>query len=322
MKNFTESVKVSATWLTGLLALSYTLSLFAGFYYLFDLFSHFAFQYAVGGLLLGTALLYCKSWKYATLALAIFFLNSFEIYGKTDLVINDQAEKPAFTIVQYNRRYMLDDHSSFTAWINENKSNFDMLVLLEARSSHVKAAESLKKIFPYQIHEPRQNAFGMVLMSKYPFIKIRPIPLKRYVLDNFAINVVVELPDGNDISVYAVHPPPPTSKNLLLQRNSDMFTTAEYIKNDNASAVIMTGDWNITPYSPHFSALIDKSGLKYQITSLLPVSTWPSHFLVPLFQIPIDHVLFKGNLQLIEKKRGPAMNSDHYPVIATFASSR
>ena len=84
----------------------------------------------------------------------------------------------------------------------------------------------------------------------------------------------------------------------------------------------MAGDWNITPYSPYFDELKKRSGLKYEITTIFPAHTWPSPFILPLFQIPIDHILYKGDLQLISKERGPAMGSDHYPLIATFGFSR
>ncbi len=316
---FRKQLEENALWLLGLLAISYTLSLFANFSFIFDLFSHFVFQYAIGGFLIGIALLYCRNLRFAFLAFAICFLCIAEIYVKTDWVSNDQAQSTDFSIASYNRRYNLENHAPFIDWVREN--NFDVIVLLEARASHVKASKDLKEKYPYQIHEPRKDAFGMIVMSKHPFANTRKIPLKRYAFYNFAVNVVLQLPDGKDVSIYAVHPPPPTSADLIAQRNNDMYATANAISSDKASAIIMAGDWNITPYSPYFAKLLELSGLKYEISSPFPPATWPSHFLIPLFQIPIDHVLSKGNIHLIEKKRGPAMGSDHYPVVARFAVS-
>ncbi len=57
--------------------------------------------------------------------------------------------------------------------------------------------------------------------------------------------------------------------------------------------------------------------------SILSSPTWATQFYEYIFydyifQIPIDHILHKGDLKLVDKHRGSAMGSDHYPLIAIF----
>jgi endonuclease/exonuclease/phosphatase (EEP) superfamily protein YafD len=191
------------------------------------------------------------------------------------------------------------------------------VIFQEAQDGLMKDIETIRDIYPYGINEPRTNAFGTIVLSKFPVKDARTLQTEKFAFDNIIINFVFEM-KGQDISVYTLHPPPPTSNLLLKQRTNDLALASDFIEQDKNENIIMTGDWNLSPYSPYFADVLQSTGIKYQYTSLLPFTTWPSQFQLPFLQIPIDHILSKGNLQLTDKHRGPAMGSDHYPIVASF----
>ena len=139
-------------------------------------------------------------------------------------------------------------------------------------------------------------------------------------MKNFYLKFIIH-PYGysEPIAIYALHAVPPLGEKASQQRNDEIKAVENAIENDTHSNVIMIGDWNITPFSPYFTDLLSNTGLKNAHSNMYTAPTWPSQFQLQIYQIPIDHILHKGELALIEKKRGPAMGSDHYPVIATYA---
>ncbi|MEZ5815072.1 MAG: endonuclease/exonuclease/phosphatase family protein [Alphaproteobacteria bacterium] len=302
-----------------ILAISVFLSLFAENSWVTDLFTHFQFQYVAGGIILGIWFGALKKWPPMFLALFLCLFSSYKIYASFEFVSQNSATNAAFKIMHYNRKYEITDHKNLVRFLSEEKP--DVVVLQEATKSHSDAAKILIKTYPYQIHEPRVNAFGMVVLSKYPFKEYRVKNFERIALDNIQMRFVFEPQEGHEVVVYALHPPPPTSAALRNQRNMELDLTTKDIKRDTEENIIMLGDWNITPFSPVFKSVLDAAELKQQHTEFPAFPTWPSPFSIPFLQIPIDHILHKGRLQLLEKKRGPAMGSDHYPVIATFAIS-
>ena len=80
------------------------------------------------------------------------------------------------------------------------------------------------------------------------------------------------------------------------------------------SLKIVAGDFNLTPWSfslAHFerqASVVRHSGI---------LGTWSveRRYFVPLF--PIDHVFSSPEIRLASIMRGPRLDSDHLPVVAT-----
>ena len=308
----------AAVFAAALLVVSYLLSLGAREHWVLDLFRHFVHQYFIGGLLLAPLLFWKKKYIFAAAVVLVSCASFYEIYRAVDLKTSVSKE-PATTIkiAQYNRRYTLPDHSEMQDWLRSEAP--DIFVIQEDRQEHSDSISALREQYPYQIHQPRPNAFGLVLASKHEIIESSVYETKRYALDNFLVHALIRLPDGELVSLYTVHPPPPMSRLAHQQRNEDIQAVVSMILADKNENIVFLGDWNMTPYSPYFRDPIKNSGLKNQHSSPYLFPTWPSSFLLPIFQIPIDHVLHKGRIELIRKYRGSHMGSDHYPVIAEFS---
>ena len=294
------------------------MSFFAREFWFFDLFRHFLHQYFIIAIILLLCAIRYKSHLGACLMLLVAVGTLFEIvttHHRAPIINADGLQ--TIKVAHYNRRYDIDDHTALLDWLRTEKPDF--FVIQESRDTHAKALSEIADLYPYQIIEPRKNAFGMVFASRFPIIEQSVVPTKRYWIDNFYIHAVLKISETENISVYTVHPPPPTFGTLLTQRNEDIKAVTTAIQNDQNQNILMMGDWNITPYSPYFKDILKDTSLKNEFTGTYIFPTWPSPHFFQVLQIPIDHILFKGNLALLSRQRGHHMGSDHYPVIAQFA---
>ncbi|MBW1762831.1 MAG: hypothetical protein JRJ64_15305 [Deltaproteobacteria bacterium] len=72
----------------------------------------------------------------------------------------------------------------------------------------------------------------------------------------------------------------------------------------------------MSPWNHHFRRLLKRTGLRDSSQGRGVQPTWPTHN--PLLRIPIDHCLHSEGIHVVQKKIGPAVGSDHYPVIVDF----
>lgn len=241
------------------------------------------------------------------------------LHDKVQLSSHPLTEKgELFKVIVYNRHVSLTEHSVVAEWLK--MENPDVFVILEAGSSHAAfASKDLKNSYPFQLLYPRKDAFGMIFLSKFPIISTQQIFDNSRDFTNFRLVANILFSNGHDVSFVALHTTPPVSHLFHETRNQELLQTADIIENLSHSSqrIIFLGDWNITPYSAYFIDIQRRTNMVNKYSSLLPVSTWPA-YLPDMLQIPIDHVLYKGHITLLEKRKGPAMGSDHHPVIATF----
>jgi endonuclease/exonuclease/phosphatase (EEP) superfamily protein YafD len=78
--------------------------------------------------------------------------------------------------------------------------------------------------------------------------------------------------------------------------------------------LIVAGDFNTTPWSPHFQDLVATAGLRNAANGHGYLATWPTAFWPA--RIPIDHVLVGGRVAVTHVARGQSIGSDHYPIVA------
>jgi len=79
---------------------------------------------------------------------------------------------------------------------------------------------------------------------------------------------------------------------------------------------MVAGDLNITPFSQIFFKFLQHAQLVDTGRGQGWQPTWFSR--MPWFAIPIDHVLCSEKIQVFKRKTGPAMGSDHNPLIVEF----
>jgi len=307
-----------------ILLLAVLASIGARFFWLTDLFSHFLIQYIVGAIILAP-LCYLQHRKCLSLFLCtalIFCLFKITALYTKNTHLEPLAQGPTFTVVHFNKLVSNDDYDAIQRWLIKNKDRFDLVILQEADIGLKTIADNLKEFYPNQLIRPEKHAFGTAILGKKSLISIQPFKMDEKYFTNTAYELEIHANSvKHPIKLYSFHAIPPTSPNGWEQRNSELQVTSLRIKEDKNPNIIAMGDWNITPYSPFFDDFVKKSGLHYYLRPYFPETTWPDKFKIPLFQIPIDHILFSDGLLPIEKEVGPALGSDHRPVIMTFVEN-
>lgn len=310
-----------------LLTCAYVLSLGAAYLWVFDLFRHFIVHYAMLALLFGALAAARKIWPYAALMLALTGVCGYEVFSRIDNVPAQEAEAlegaHLLKVIVYNRHHSLTEHQAMVDFILAEDP--DIFFILEANESHAQTLKTtLADAYPHQFLMPKGHAFGMVAASKHKFT-LKWAPKSHLVeglegVPNFIMLVKIQPEGAKPVKFYALHAPPPMLPVFFRQRNAELAHVAALINQQNKKPtdnVILLGDWNITPYSPFFGQLLADTGFKNQTTAPYFLPSWPAR-LPSVLQIPIDHILHRGGLTLIEKRLGPSLGSDHHAVVAVF----
>jgi endonuclease/exonuclease/phosphatase (EEP) superfamily protein YafD len=214
-------------------------------------------------------------------------------------------------VEEYGRR--VKELSEQVNNIPVRNSDADLVVLVDAkRRRWGKALSEIAALYPYRAPQALREGAPVILFSRFPIVRekvVRPPRGQRpYLLAELAV-------DGQPLMVVGVHPssPSPGRPGHSRQRNHELDHIAAMV-GDADQPMIVAGDFNTTPWSPHFQDLITAGGLRNASDGHGYIATWPEWFWPAL--IPIDHVLLKGRLAVTTIRRGPAIGSDHYPLLA------
>jgi endonuclease/exonuclease/phosphatase family metal-dependent hydrolase len=109
-----------------------------------------------------------------------------------------------------------------------------------------------------------------------------------------------------------VHTSWPIGKGSSDRRNRQLERLAA-LSSATATPLVVVGDLNISPFSPHFRQLLADGKLKSAADGFGWQPTWPS-FLLPA-GIQIDHGLVNGAVSVQGFHRGGRDGSDHLPIV-------
>ncbi len=109
--------------------------------------------------------------------------------------------------------------------------------------------------------------------------------------------------------IIATHAMTPLSPAMIKARNKLLREASSALYDQET--FIMLGDFNLTPWSPTFRRLPGKRAGDPRLSN-----TWPTFF--PLLGLSIDHIMFEGDLELVEFRVLESVGSDHFPILARF----
>lgn len=115
---------------------------------------------------------------------------------------------------------------------------------------------------------------------------------------------------GKPLTLVVTHPLPPLAGFVV--RNLQLAHIAK-ARQEWGPDVIVSGDLNISSWSPYFQDLVRESGLRDSQLGFGVQPSWPAG-LLPVMRIPIDHVLVSENFVVLKRELGPDIGSDHLPV--------
>ena len=183
----------------------------------------------------------------------------------------------------------------------------DVLVVEEVNEGWFKSLQAVSAEYPYSIVEPRDGRFGIALYSRHPLRDARIVKLG--VVASIVADVQI---DAAVLRVLATHAMPPFEPTYARLRNEQLEEIGRFLK-EGPRPVVLVGDLNVTPWSAHFTRLLEQSDLADSMRGHGPQFTWPAQ--VWPVGVPIDHCLYSPGVRVVAREVGPSVGSDHYPII-------
>jgi endonuclease/exonuclease/phosphatase (EEP) superfamily protein YafD len=283
-------------------------------WWVLDLATHFRVQYAAAALVLIVlfALRRRYAWCAALAASAAISLLPVLPYLPlgTRPAIASTSGRPV-EVLTANLLFRNHSAERFLEIVREQSP--DVVVLVEYTEEWAGAVGEIRHAYPYRFERSDRGAYGIALFSRYPLDNAAPLALGR----SLAVEATVRPPGEAPFTLVGVHLRSPTTGWRAGQRNWQFGKLAARLA-ELPGPVVVTGDFNITPYSPYFTEWLAQTGLtdaRARHHSL--AATWPAP--LSFLGIPIDHFVVSDDIEVVSQRRLPAFGSDHYPILAELA---
>ncbi|RNC86001.1 MAG: endonuclease/exonuclease/phosphatase family protein [Balneola sp.] len=274
--------------------------------WVFDAFSHFRLYYVIYFAAIAVLLLVAKKWKSGFVALflgAMLFYSSIKNLGPVPLSYYEEGIK----IASINLLSSNDNYKEVGTFIRRGK--FDVLVFQEFTPDWMEYLKDFEEDFPFMELDPSSGVFGMGVYSKFEIDSSIIIHSKS---GNTFAKLVEIHGNGKELSIMNIHPPPPVSKELFDTRNA-MFSAANDFLKSYDKPYVLIGDFNSTTFSPNFKRLTSELEVRDSRKDFGLLPTWNTYW--SLISITIDHALVSNGLDVMHRRVGPNIGSDHLPVI-------
>ena len=190
----------------------------------------------------------------------------------------------------------------------------DIVLLLEPDKRWEKELKSMEKNYPHRIPYPLANTYGMLLYSRLP-IKNQEV---RFLIqkDIPSMYAQIELPSGQLVHFYGVHPmpPSPTEHYRSTERDAELLLVAKEARKQQGP-VLVAGDLNDVAWS-HSTRLFQRiSGLLDPRIGRGLYNTYNADYF--FMRWPLDHIFVSRHFQIEEIRRLADFGSDHFPIFTS-----
>jgi endonuclease/exonuclease/phosphatase (EEP) superfamily protein YafD len=297
------------TWMLGGVAVATALALLAPLGWPFELFSHFRLQYAVAALVLTVLFAWRRAAAPALLALAFGGWHAWPgLAAPSGAAASPACAGPSITVATVNVQFSNPRPEAFRAWLATQPA--DLLVIQEVTEAWAALIESMPS-YPYRHVVSRADPYGLAVLSRLPLESVAWVDLAGDGLPSLA--GIVDA-GGQRVRFLGLHTHWPITPSLAAARD-EALRNAAALASAADLPVVLLGDLNLTPDSPAFDGLLEQGGLRDTLRGRGWNPTWLAGFW-PL-ALRIDHVLVSSELCVEQAEVGPAIGSDHRPVIAT-----
>jgi len=289
-------------------------------YWVFRIFEYPRFQKMIIGLACLLALVVLKPhvegafiFLFSTVAACVIFL-SIKIFPYTPFskreVLERASKKDAD--VRILTANVLQTNSQYEKLLQQvREMNPDIIFLVETDEKWATAVNGLKDDYPFTIQKPLDNTYGLLFFSRLPLrnssILFRVDP------EVPSIETEAQLPCGQWIKIYGLHPKPPVPGESLYAtaKDKELMKVAFEVKAQTKPCVVM-GDLNDVAWS-HVTKLFRKvSGLLDPRRGRGFYSTFSAES--RLMRFPLDYLFCSSHFGLVSMRRMPHNGSDHFPM--------
>lgn len=299
-------VVIPAVALAGL-----SLASFAGqWVWWLDVLANFRAQFAVALVVLGLALLVSR-WK--KVAIGVLLVAGVNLYFVAPLYLGSPGQSdpsaPGLRILSFN---LLSDNQSYAEVIDFIETNDADLVFLHEASRPWEAAMTSSGL-NYEVLKARSDdlIFGTLILARD---EVEAVSFGFGVGEPRAVSLTYHPDDWPvDVEILSTHPLAPTTAERAALRDAQLKFAATWADGREGHYLVV-GDLNATPWSWPFRRLVAAGNLKNSQRGfgLQPTFSTMSN---AAFRVPIDHLLHSELVRIRDRRLGPALGSDHFPLI-------
>ncbi|HEX8310159.1 MAG TPA: endonuclease/exonuclease/phosphatase family protein, partial [Chthoniobacteraceae bacterium] len=188
----------------------------------------------------------------------------------------------------------------------------DVVVFQEVSPRWEAALEKLQDLYPHRFAQSRKDQFGLAVFSKQ-----KPVEVSIRTVGERAGDLAVFAAwdhEGRHFAMAGVHPDKPDERWKTLNRRTYLSNVAQWSEDKLRKdvPVIVIGDFNATPWSSSMRAFSREAKLRNTSHGTIFSATWnvwQPHRLL------IDHAFLSTHWTLLDRKVGPAVGSDHRPLL-------
>lgn len=286
-------------------------SFFGRWVWWLDVLANFRAQYVAALTILGLALMLTKWRRTGLMVLLAAIINLVPVLP---LYVGSpgtgEPGAPSLRVMSFN---LLSDNENFSGVIDYIRTiDPDLVLLHEASQPWEVAVESAG--LDYEVIRPRADRliFGTLVLIRgeeieavsYGFAKAQPR--------------AVELsyrPTGwpQGVEVLSIHALAPSEEERAGLRDAQLKFAADWAERRERPTIVV-GDFNATPWSWPFRDLVDQTNLRNSQTGFGLHLSFPATSNV-LLRVPIDHLMHSEELIIRDRRLGPSLGSDHFPLV-------
>jgi endonuclease/exonuclease/phosphatase (EEP) superfamily protein YafD len=278
-------------------------SLLNAWFPLSDSLAHFRAHFIAILSVISVGFLLLRSWKALGVTIATAGIGALSIYPAWPFLSPQATLAKPLKLIQFNTLFSNPTPDRSLDWIKAQAPDFVMMQ--EVSSTTMAIYDGLAEDLPYGAFCKFAKAHGVAVRSKFPMIDQSCVQGKGLVWVRADVN-------GRQISLASIH--------LLWPYPFKQWQQIASLENAFKSIprpLILTGDFNAAPWSEAVSRVTAATDTKvlpgFRLT--LPMG---EGLVAPVPSLPIDHVLLPEGTAIGEIWVGPAVGSDHLPVIALF----
>lgn len=273
----------------------------------FDLASQFRSQYCWGLFAAAVVLVCVGQWLLAGIAATLLMCHAATLLPFYAPSARIRPGTETIRFLSINVRRGNDQHARIVDFVRDVRP--EVAIFLEVDDEWELALSELGDLLPHSRVEARLDSRGIAVFSRIPLVDTQVLTLSD---DVPAIRATVVVGKAQ-LNLFGVHPYPPISRRMSELRDRQLLTLSKYVA-EIAGERVAIGDFNMTSWSPTFSQFQDQTGLRDTRLGRGVQSTWPA-WLPALLRIPIDHCLVSTGLEVVSRRAGPNVGSDHLPIV-------
>lgn len=187
----------------------------------------------------------------------------------------------------------------------------DVVLMVETNHWWQYEMDSVKAQYPFFLAAPLENTYGMLLYSRLPlsdgsinYLVEKDIP---------SIEVNVQIPSGQLVKLYCLHPQPPVPQEnpRSTERDKEILIVAEKARSSDLP-VLVIGDLNDVAWSYTTDLFSKISGLLDPRKGRGFYNSFNAKYF--FLRFPLDHVFCSTDFSLTAIKRMDSCGSDHFPM--------